>query len=430
MRNPVYPSRPVAPEAARFGRCQRINDFIVLSEGTSNVYLIETPEGNILVNSGMGFEAPVHKANLEQFATGPITHLITTQGHVDHLGGVQYFRDLHPGLSYIAQADNAEHQCYDNRLQPFRAARSAFRFQDDFTEVFTAYAKAGYTDINPQDHPTPDQVFDDKLVFNVGELDIELIAVAGAETNDSLVIWLPQHRIALTGNLFGCPFGHFPNLSTIRGDRYRDPLVCLEAANTVLKLAPAMILYGHHGPVVGEQLIAEELVAYRDAIAQVHDAVVDGMNAGKSIEQLQQAISLSPECEVGEGYGKVSWGVRAIWEYYAGWFKHQSTTELYSVPRSSIDSDLLDLIGAEALVGRARQRFDGTEHEAALHLLDIVLGAEPKNTAAIELSIEIHQALLIQAQAFKHTGNFWLEGWLANQIKLLQGGKTAPLTQT
>ena len=44
----------------------------------------------------------------------------------------------------------------------------------------------------------------------------------GAETNDSLVIWLPDHRICFVGNLFGCLIGHIPNLVTVRGDRYRD----------------------------------------------------------------------------------------------------------------------------------------------------------------------------------------------------------------
>ena len=430
MRTPVYQSRPVAPEAARFGRCQRINDFIVLSEGTSNVYLIETPAGNILVNSGMGFEAPVHHANLSQYASGPITQLITTQGHVDHLGGVQYFRELHPGLRYIAQAGNAEHRRYDARLQAFRAARSAFRFQDDFAATFKGYADAGYTDINPQDHPCPDQVFETQLNFSLGGLDVELIAVPGAETNDSLVIWLPQHHIALTGNLFGCPFGHFPNLSTIRGDRYRDPQVCIDAADTVRNLAPDMILYGHHDPVIGSELIREELTAYRRAIQHVDDAVVAGMNAGKSVDELQQEIHLPPECEVGEGYGKVSWGVRAIWEYYAGWFKHESTTELYSVPRSVIHNDLVELAGAKPLLDRARKRFAAGEPEAALHLIDIVLGSQPDNDAARELSIEIHAALLTEARNFKHTGNFWLEGWLENQIKLLRGGSTEPLSNS
>src|SRR2546426_181197 len=110
-----------------------------MSEGCSNVYLIETADGGILINSGQGFEAPVHRHNLERFAKLPIKYLITTQGHVDHVGGVRYFRDLNPGLAYIAQAGNDEHQNYDARLGAFRAARAAFRFKDDFVAVFKRY---------------------------------------------------------------------------------------------------------------------------------------------------------------------------------------------------------------------------------------------------------------------------------------------------
>ena len=65
---------------------------------------------------------------------------------------------------------------------------------------------------------TVDVLIDDKLVFELGGIAFEIIAIPGAETNDSLIVWLPQHRICLTGNLFGCPFGHFPNLVTIRGE--------------------------------------------------------------------------------------------------------------------------------------------------------------------------------------------------------------------
>ncbi|GAB3288255.1 alkyl sulfatase dimerization domain-containing protein [Parahaliea aestuarii] len=428
MREPIYKTRPVAPSAATFNqRCRRINDFIVLAEACSNVYLLETPAGNILVNSGMGFEAPVIDHNLKQHSQGDIKYLVTTQGHVDHLGGVQYFRDRHPGLVYIAQAGNPEHQAYDARLQPFRAARSAFRFQADFAEVFKGYAAAGYTDINLQDHPTPDQTFTERQTLELGGLTLELIAVPGAETNDSLVIWLPEQRIVLTGNLFGCPFGHFPNLSTIRGDRYRDALVCAAAAEVVRDLQPELLLYGHHDPVQGEALIRAELTAYRDAIHHVHDAVVAGMNAGKPLHQLQQEITLPAECEVGEGYGKVNWGVRAIWENYAGWFKHDSTTELYSVPRSEVNADLVALAGAAALVERAQERLDANEPEAALHLLDIVLGAQPDNPEAIDLTIRVHESLLQAARDFKTTGNFWFVGWLENQIKLLRGGSTPAL---
>jgi alkyl sulfatase BDS1-like metallo-beta-lactamase superfamily hydrolase len=427
---PLYKHRPVAPSGARFGRCERINEFICLSEGNSNSYLIETDEGNVLVNTGMGFEAPVHLANYQSMTdidkTG-LAAVVVTQGHVDHVGGVQFFRDRFPGLRFIATAANEEHQDYDTRLAPFRSARSAFRFTDDFIELFQYYAEQGYTDFPQQDRPTADESFESRHRLELGGLELELIAQPGAETNDSLVIWLPQHRICLTGNLFGCPFGHFPNLVTIRGDRYRDALTCAEAVKTVMDLEPEMILYGHHGPVMDADLIARELTALHGAILHVHDATVAGMNEGKSVETLQQEIGLPPELEVGEGYGKVSWGVRAIWEHYAGWFHHQSTTELYSVPRSEVSADLVALAGSEALLSRARQRYEAGDAEAALHLLDILRQAEPENREAVELSLAVHDYLLERAREFRTTGNFWLEGWLENQIKLLRGGSEQSL---
>lgn len=423
-REPIYKTRRVAPCAAEFDQhCGRVNDFIVMSEGNSNVYLIETSEGGILLNTGMGFEAPVHRHNLAKFSDVPFRYVITTQGHVDHVGGVQYFRDLHPSLTYIAQAGNPEHQAYDARLQTFRSARSAFRFADEFQHVFRRYAEAGYTQINPQDQPRPDIVFEQRHEFTLGGLQVVLIAVPGAETNDSLVVWLPQHRIVFTGNLFGCPFGHFPNLVTIRGDRYRDALTCAAAAQVVLDLKPELLVYGHHEPVAGADVIAAELIAYRDAIHHVHDEVVKGMNEGKDIATLQNEITLPPSCEVGQGYGKLFWSIRAIWENYAGWFKHESTTELYAVPQRAVHGDLVELAGgAAALIGRANQMTQAGEHEKALHLLDIVLTAEPGNPDARALAISIHETLLQSAKTEHVTGNFWLVGWLQNQIKRLSQG--------
>ena len=125
MRDPIYKQRPVEPDPATFGG-ERINDFIVLSEAFSNCYLLETPAGNIQINAGMGMEAPVIKQNFDDFSQGPLRYLVLTQGHVDHVGGVAYFREHNPDLTVLAQAQNPEHQAYDGRLARFRGNRSAF----------------------------------------------------------------------------------------------------------------------------------------------------------------------------------------------------------------------------------------------------------------------------------------------------------------
>lgn len=414
MRDAIYKSRPVEPNAAKFGG-ERINDFIVMSEGFSNCYLIETEAGSIQLNAGMALEAPVHHANFEQNSKAPLTHLILTQGHVDHVGGVQYFRDKNSGLKVFATAGNPEHQAYDKRLQAFRGGRSAFAFTEKFTAAIEYYQQQGYQDYPEQDVPVPDVLFEGSHTLEVGGLRLELIAVPGAETNDSLIVWLPQHKICFTGNLFGCPFGHFPNLVTIRGDRYRDALTVAAAVKTVMDLGAETIIYGHHSPIQGKELIETELRALHDAILYVHGETVAGMNAGKDVHTLMSEIALPPEMEVGQGYGKVSWSVRAIWEHYAGWFHHQSTTELYSVPQKSVHADLIELAGgANALVARAKDKFAEAQSEQALHLLDIVLSVEPNHPSAVALAIEVHRSLAEQSK------NFWLSSWLENQQAVLQ----------
>ena len=391
-----------------------------MSEAYSNVYSIETDEGLVQVNAGMGMEAPVIEANLREFSDKPVRTLILTQGHVDHVGGVQYFRDRNPGLRVIAGAGNAEHQSYDARLAAFRAARSAFAFSQKFADAFAYYAEHGLSDFPPQDAPTPDALVEDKMAFELGGVEFEIIAMPGAETNDSVIVWLPQSRICLTGNLFGCPFGHFPNLFTIRGDRYREALVVAEAVDAVRALEPETILYGHHAPVEGAGVIKEELDALHAAIMHVHDEVVKGMNAGKTVHELMAGVTLPPEMEVGEGYGKVSWGVRAIWESYAGWFHHDSTTELYAVPPSAVSGDLLEMAGGVGAVARrAREKFEAGRREEAVHLLDLVRDAGADDAASLDLRIEVHESLLADS------GNFWLSAWLENQIKIAREKRAA-----
>ena len=92
MPEPLYRSRPggfdiqpASQEAA-----QRILDGVYLSRGLSNSFLIVTPEGRVVINTGMGFEAPVHKRNYDAVADSPIRYVILTQGHVDHVGGYDH----------------------------------------------------------------------------------------------------------------------------------------------------------------------------------------------------------------------------------------------------------------------------------------------------------------------------------------------------
>jgi alkyl sulfatase BDS1-like metallo-beta-lactamase superfamily hydrolase len=122
---------------------------------------------------------------------------------------------------------------------------------------------------------------------------------------------------------------------------------------------------------------------------------------------------LPPELEVGEGYGMVPWNVRAIWENYAGWFHHRSTTELYSVGPESVSADLVGLAGADAIVGRARALLSQGELLRAIHLAEIVNHVEPHNENARTVLATAHEQLLGKST------NFWESAWLHKQIEEL-----------
>jgi alkyl sulfatase BDS1-like metallo-beta-lactamase superfamily hydrolase len=410
MTDPLWRSRPdaFAIRPATEIRRQQVNDFVWLSESNSNVYLVTTSEGRVVINTGMGFEAPVHKAWFDSIDASPLRYILLTQGHVDHVGGVDVFRE--PGTKLVAQANNPSHQAYDARLAPFRARRSMFAFADS---IRAASRAAGGAAPPPQARPTPDVLFEGRYTFTLGGLRFELIGVAGAETEDSLLVWLPQHRICFTGNVFGALFGHFPNLVTIRGDRYRDPLKYVETLDVLLGLDAELLCTGHHGPVVGREVIRAEVSRMRGAVLFVHDAVVAAMNAGKDVWETVRELRLPPELEVGEGYGKVAWSARAIWEMYQGWFHGRSTTELYPVPYWSASPELVALAGGAGPVAEAARKKAESAPVEALHLAEAALAAEPTHRGALEASLAAHRTLRAGAT------NFWEIRWLEKEIAKL-----------
>src|SRR4051812_6447291 len=103
--DPVYRNRPgadaLAPATAR--HAVEVAPGIWESPGLSNTYLLTTSDGRVIVNTGMGFESPVHRANFDAVDTSPTRFIILTQGHYDHVGGVDVMRD--PDTQIVGQAN-------------------------------------------------------------------------------------------------------------------------------------------------------------------------------------------------------------------------------------------------------------------------------------------------------------------------------------
>ena len=410
--------RPVYDDPAH-----RIGDGIFRSGGTTAAYLLLTDSGRVIVNTGMGFEAPHHKRVFDAVRPGPTHYIVTTQGHVDHVGGVDLFKE--PGTVYVAQANNPVCQADDARIRRLRV-RTAMIWFGGLADDIARMAEENPGVSLHQSEPTPDVTFEQQLELEVDGLRIELVAAVG-ETIDSAVVWLPQWRTALVSNLFGPLFPHFPNLNTIRGDRYRFVEPYLQSVRTVRALRPEMLVTGRYEPIAGAELIDAALGRLHDAVDYVHRNAVDGFNADTDVWTLMEQIRLPPHLRVGQGYGKVPWAVRTLWESYIGWFKLQSTAELYPDSSGSALAELVEAAGPEAALERAEAALARGEAALAIRLGEAVVAAmaDPvtgdtaiAGTARLRrLMAGSHRYLL------EHGGDvsFWEDGWLRHQLEHWEG---------
>ena len=376
-----------------------IGEGIFMSKNIANSYLVTTAEGDVLINTGTDFEAEEIRARFARVSKGPLRVITFTQGHPDHVGGWSLFNA--PGVETIAQANHPDVREYWRRLHPFYARR--------IMTLWGAFMDVDATAMELPPEPVLTTKFVDRHAFELGGRRFELYSTPGGETTDALAVWMPEARIAFVGNLMGPFFGHVPNLYTLRGDKIRSAMQFIHSVDRVLALDPEILINGHD-VFRGAELIAQTMSKVRDATAYLRDRTIDGMNSGSTLWTLMRDVTLPPELTLPQVHGKVPWIVRAIWEEHVGWFRYESTTELYDVPPSSVWSDIVELAGGTAaLTERARAHAAHGRALQALHLIDIVLAHTPTEPVASQVKRDALQQLLTASGGENFSEVQWLE---------------------
>ncbi len=380
-----------------------VADGTWLVSGNSNAYLVKTPEGAVLIDTGLGVQAQrTRKLLLEAAGSPPLRAIVLTHAHADHIGGTPLWRG--DGIPVIAHRAFIERNRDQIRFESFRNRRA----QVLCAAVMPSGADAvGYPEI------APDVIVDDVYEFELGGVRFEVISTPGGEGPDGVSVWLPDRRTVFTGDLLGPTVASFPNLFTLRGENLRLVTPMLESIDRIRSLEASILLPGHFDPVVGKKKIDALLDRTAAAIRHVHDATVAGMNEGKDLWTLMEEVRLPPELEVSQEYGRVPWGVRAIWEAHTGWFRYESTTELYGVPPEAVYAEIGELAGgANPLAVRARAHVEAGRPLRALHLTEVALVTEPNHRGALEARL----AALELLAARDGGGNFQIAGWLRHRI--------------
>ena len=300
--------------------------YVAIGHGLANSILIEGDDGVIVVDTMESAEAAQKVLALFRRVTDkPVRAIVFTHYHPDHTFGAAVFAEGRPVEVIAHERTGALLDEVLDVVAPTIYPRSMRQFGTHLPPAAVPNAGIGprldYVDgRNRIALLRPTRTFAESLDLTIAGVRLQLRHAPG-ETDDQILVWLPQQRVLLPADNF---YRSFPNLYAIRGTPYRDVRRWIASLDAMRALAPEHLVPSHTRPVSGAAEAMAVLTDYRDAIQYVHDQTIRWMNAGLSPDEIVERVKLPPHLAaspwLAEHYGRVDWSVRAIHAGQVGWF--------------------------------------------------------------------------------------------------------------
>jgi alkyl sulfatase BDS1-like metallo-beta-lactamase superfamily hydrolase len=379
--------------------------FSAVGYGIANSIMVVGKSGVAIIDTTDSLEEAkkVWTEFAPRAAGKPVVAIIYTHNHNDHISGAAAFPLVKGGKVIAQDTLLREAAKWNGVAAPAIAARAARMYgvflpkgtPDGFVSVgigpfLSTFAAGGAGGFIP-----PNLTFDRKLEIKLGGERFVLEHAPG-ETEDQLFVWLPDRGVLFPGDNI---YKAFPNLYTIRGTSYRDPVQWANSIDRMRALHAQVLVPSHTRPVVGAGEIEARLTDYRDAIRFTHDQTVRWMNQGLTPDEIVQKVKLPAHLAadpfLAEHYGTVEWSVRSVVTGYMGWFDGDAA----DLSRDAPDVRAREIValagGAQPALAQAQKAFDEGRWKWTAELASQVGRADP----ALK-----KEADALEARAFRQLG--------------------------
>lgn len=229
------------------------NNISILEGSGGNVAVLTGPDGQVLVDAGIGVSRPQITKALAGLSADPVTHLINTHWHFDHADGNAWLNSV--GAKIIAQDNTRKYLSQVQRVE-------------DWDYNFVPLSPGGI----------PSEVFASDHSLKLNGASIRLKHYGSAHTDGDISVTFAEADIVHVGDTYWN--GIYPFIDYSTGGSI-DGMIAASDANLATTTDKTIIIPGHGQPVSNRA----ELKEFRDMLVGIRDNVAALKKQGRSRDE-------------------------------------------------------------------------------------------------------------------------------------------------
>lgn len=331
---------------------RKIQDDIYVAHRPDNLKQLVEGNSTIIINdrdvvvvdaTGSPRGARQIISKIKQLTDKPVRYLINTHGHGDHTLGNQEFVKNYPeceivshqetrdymlapkgstgserGIAYVYEyvtEEGMEHKREYFNKEIEKVKKEAMPGYETILDRLYEYLnhdlelrRKEYTEVTVT---PPSLVFDNKLILNRGEREIQILFIGMGDTKGDIWVYLPKEKIICTGDaiVHPIPFGFS-----------KTPVEWLETLKKVEKMDIETMIPGH-GDV---QFNKNYLNMVIELLGSTQEQVREAIDKNLSLEETYKYVDIAKiENKFTDGDPEKTY-------YFSGWFKEASIQNTYN----------------------------------------------------------------------------------------------------